>query len=415
MLVKVKNFLAKSFKIGSPCSLKALLLGLILILLIISSAAFVLLNSKSGTELLSQIVGNNASSLSIREIKSSEALQKLISPYFHFLVNNYYVDGLSIKLEHKVDELPFSNQIYKISRNNIGANKETYESWLECLKTDPVGQAIPDKSRHYVKVEKDVTPTGAYFQNLVLRDDTSLYVSSYHCGYADALYFLRVEKAGKIIRDFTYLFAGARFINISPDRTKVVYTGIKYPERAEYERETFIYDFLNDKVTKLPNISCVGDRFYWLDNDNVASFNFKQDNKLHNIADTKVCIWSRNGDLIKSFEMPIVYFVGYPGGLLFDGTIKMVFSENLAMYLETYNPEVHETLCTFLFEDGDKFRYQYIFRTSPSDQNRCGETTFEPYYSSEGNKRKMIGQTIDLDSYSLFEAMYREQVKADSF
>ncbi|MEP7103666.1 MAG: hypothetical protein ABI721_03090 [Candidatus Dojkabacteria bacterium] len=312
------------------------------------------------------IVSNNSSfSEDIKQDKSTRDQTVNIIP------ENHRINSSTISFSYNPSELPLTDKIKPISENNLTVDNTTYDYWIECNYKDAAGHPLKEGEMEYVKFSRDSGGFGL-IKDIEIPDNLDIYIKSNDCGYADAIYNIKIERNGKIIREFTDLFGRRSTINQSPDHKKIVFTGVKDEKSSNYHRESFIYDFSLDKVTILPNNNCINNAYKWIDNDTFASINILEVGASD--VPTRICIWDTEGKFITGFEMNMVFYIAYPGGMLFQGDIDKLKDGRFLFYYESKIEGKEGSYCTIFLEDNDKFRIQPIYKNPFPTEGICGES-----------------------------------------
>lgn len=308
------------------------------------------------------------------------------------LLADFVLTNATVKVNSNLSGFTKTALIKNLDSTLISPDTETYEQWLQCI-TDFTEDYIGDSD--YKEISSPLHEDG-FLSELTLNADSKVAIYSQHCGYSDNIYFLKIYKNENLIREFTYLFGGLRFVNLSPDKTKIVFTGIKNPAVGNYTRDTFMYDFRNDKLTVLPNLECVHDQFHWVDNMHFATLKITPSDNLYNV-DSSICVWDLNGSLIKSINAKLSYFMAYPGGLIFNGDIDLNReNNNLVIYAAKY-VDFKKTICSVFFEDDGEFLEKEIVEFPYTSQTMCGNLDISFFY----HEKKDIQLKITFSDYFL--------------
>lgn len=307
----------------------------------------------------------------VLENSSEEASLKLITQpsSISSLGLTYSVKDLS--------QLEENSETTEVDLAEISQQDELFDWPYKCLTAeDPQMVYEPE-----VNPDEIIYPPS--FKGLEYPEDIKVYLTQMrHCNYSDGAFDLQIVKNDKQLRKFTYIAAGMRFDNISPDKSSMIFTGTKSPETENLNRKTFMYDFVNDNLVILPSSRCTNDRYYWIDNEHFASFNILSGHP-HQTQEVEVCIFSKLGELQRVLKTRMNLFMGYPGGLQFSGDIK-IEKDRILMIVNEGDYERSE--CKLRIEKSSgKFYEMTIFETNTYFETlKCGEI-IEPISLYEDN------------------------------
>jgi hypothetical protein len=307
----------------------------------------------------------------------------------NLLLKEKSIVSLNIRSSIHLNELSKTMTIEERSIDEAYRDETKYEDWLNCLRYDPAGRPYQDLKYEFTDLNENPGGYSIYgdLSRLVLPRDIQLKIFNLHCGYSDNIFFLKILKGGKEIRYFTHLFGSMRNSNISPDNTKIVFAGIRDPEKKQLDKETFIYDFVNDTITQIANTSCNGSsQIRWIDNKNLALITELNNSDIYNRI-SQICIWNSEGVLLRVFDTQMEYFFAAPGGMIFNGDIKMFDKDRILFYLEKKQESEGESKyfynCILYIEDPKRgFLELPIIKSASPGQTLCGKIN-QVHFNSE--------------------------------